>query len=73
MHSRTRSLNWHGQVFRFQYMPSSFKEQGGPLWAVSRGGEFIGMMPCSDDVTTKDFDVRGFRWLNELLGLPPRS
>jgi hypothetical protein len=39
-----------------------------PLWAVSRSGEFIGTMACPPEVTTKDFDVRGLRWLGELLG-----
>lgn len=66
MRSRTRSLTWRGQVFRFQCFrpdPSS----GPALWAVSRRGEFIGTMPCSTEVTTKDFDVRGSHWLAELL------
>lgn len=73
MRSRTRSLHWRGQSFRFQYVAGSVAEQGGALWSVSRGREFIGMMPCSDEVTTKDFDVRGLRWLNELLGLSQSS
>jgi hypothetical protein len=38
------------------------------LWAVLRGTEFIGTMECSTEVTTKDFEVRGLRWLSELLG-----
>jgi hypothetical protein len=67
MRSRSRSLTWHGQTFRFEYTPT---QQGArtPFWAVSRRGEFIGMMACSTEVTTKDFDVRGLRWLEELLG-----
>lgn len=40
------------------------------VWAVSRGGEFIGTMPCSPEVTTKEFEVRGLSWLGELLGPP---
>jgi hypothetical protein len=40
---------------------------------VSRGGEFIGTMPCSPEVTTKDFDVRGLHWLAELLGNTRRA
>jgi hypothetical protein len=67
MRSRTHSLNWHGQVFYFQYVRESFEEQGAPLWAVSRRGEFIGTMPCSTEVTTKDFELRGLHWLSDLL------
>ena len=67
MRSRSRSLSWRGQVFRFEYVRDSYRESGGPVWAVSRNREFIGMMPCSNEVTTKDFDVRGLRWLDELL------
>jgi hypothetical protein len=43
------------------------------LWAVSRGGEFIGTMPCPPEVTTKDFDIRGMHWLAELLGNSRRA
>lgn len=70
MHTRSRSLNWHGQTFRFEYTPARAPRDHGdaPLWAVSRRGEFIGMMACSTEVTTKDFDLRGMRWLDELLG-----
>jgi hypothetical protein len=35
---------------------------------VSRGGEFIGTMPCSPEVTTQDFDVRWLHWLADLFG-----
>jgi hypothetical protein len=67
MRYRTRSVTWHGEAFQFQQLPS---EPTGdpPLWAVRRHGEFIGTMPCSSQVTTKDFDLRCLRWLGELLG-----
>lgn len=39
-------------------------------WAVSHGGEFIGTMPCSPEVTTKEFEARSLCWLGELLGPP---
>jgi hypothetical protein len=65
--THSRSLTWHGQAFRFQYLPSDLSLET-PLWAVSRSGEFIGTMTCPPEVTTKDFDVRGLRWLGELLG-----
>jgi hypothetical protein len=66
MRTRARSLTWHGQAFRFQRMPAEDPNQQ-TLWAVSRQGEFIGVMPCTDEITTRDFDLRGIRWLRELL------
>jgi hypothetical protein len=71
MRARSRSLIWRGQTFRFQYLSATpVPMSDSALWAVSRGGEFIGTMPCSPEVTTKDFDVRGLSWLAELLGSP---
>jgi hypothetical protein len=66
MRTHARSLTWHGQAFQFQRMPTDDPRQQ-TLWAVSRHGEFIGVMPCADEVTTKDFDLRSQRWLSELL------
>ena len=68
MRAGTRSLTWRGQAFRFQRLSSD--PQAEALWAVWRRGEFIGTMACSSEVTTKDFDLRGTRWLAELLGAP---
>ncbi len=68
MRSRTRSITWHGQSFRFQLLKPPGPESDTGQWAVHRSGEFIGTMPCSPEVTTKDFDVRSLRWLGELLG-----
>jgi hypothetical protein len=74
MRARSRSLIWRGQTFRFQYLASSpVPHSESALWAVSRGGEFIGTMPCSPEVTTKDFDLRGLHWLAELLGNTRRA
>ena len=67
MRHHTRSLTWHGQAFHFERLPPKVATSDTPLWAVSRSGEFIGIMPCSPEVTTKDFDVQGYRWLGELL------
>jgi hypothetical protein len=71
MRSRTRSLTWQGQPFRFEYLGVS--EPDNTLWAVWRQREFIGTMPCSPEIPTKDFDVRGIHWLAELLGSPPKN
>jgi DNA-binding response OmpR family regulator len=57
---RSRSLTWRGHVYRFEYTKTSELKRD-PQWAVSRRGEFIGMMGCSPEVTTKDFDLRGLR------------
>jgi hypothetical protein len=43
-------------------------EAGTAEWAVARGGEFIGTMPCAANITTGEFDLRCTRWLRELLG-----
>ena len=66
MHSRTRSITWQGEAFHFECLTSTGSHP--PQWAVSHKREFIGMMPCPLEVTTKDFDVRCSRWLSELLG-----
>ncbi len=66
MRYHTRSFTWQGQPFRFQRL--HLTPAGEALWAVSRRGEFIGTMPCSAEITTKDFDVRSLLWLGELLG-----
>jgi hypothetical protein len=73
MHSRTRSLTWHGQAFRFQCLTIADRDSDAPLWAVSRNGEFIGTMACSTEVPTKDFDLRGLTWLGDLLGASERA
>ncbi|HEX3275442.1 MAG TPA: hypothetical protein VHR43_11340 [Gemmatimonadales bacterium] len=66
MRARYRSVTWRGQSFRFQYLPPD-REGTGPLWAVSREREFIGMMPCPTEIPTKEFDTRAYQWLRELL------
>jgi hypothetical protein len=43
-------------------------DRGVGEWAVARAGEFIGTMPCAVNITTGEFEVRGIRWLSELLG-----
>jgi hypothetical protein len=68
MRYRTRSITWHGQPFQFERLQPRASSSDTPLWAVSRSGEFIGVMPCPPEVTTKDFDVQSLRWLGELLG-----
>jgi len=66
MRYRTRSITWQAQTFRFECLPSTSGPSGPPQWAVSRAREFIGTMPCSLEVTTREFEVRCLRWLAEL-------
>jgi hypothetical protein len=66
MRIRSRSLTWRGQPFRFEYVAPS-NPPAGDAWAVSRRGEFIGMMPCPEEVTTQEFELRCTRWLGDLL------
>jgi hypothetical protein len=66
MRTRSRSLTWHGQPFRFEYLAGPAARTG-PMWAVYRRAEFIGTMPCPTDIPTKEFDLRGCHWLDELL------
>jgi hypothetical protein len=67
MKSRTRSVPWSGEYFRFERLRAGDSGPGS-VWAVSREREFIGTMTCDREVTTKEFDVRCQRWLTDLLG-----
>ncbi len=68
MRQQSRSITWQGQVFRFERLQPGIKGDK-PFWAVSRR-EFIGTMRGAAEITTAEFDVRGLRWLGELLGMP---
>jgi hypothetical protein len=67
MRSNHRSITWHGQAYQFQTLPKQAPTGEIPLWAVSRRGEFIGIMSCGE-MTTEDFDIRSLHWLDQLLG-----
>ena len=69
MRSARHFVEWHGQLFtaeplktltRFSSLP--------PVWAVSRGREFIGTLPVVSEETTREFEVRCARWIDDLLG-----
>jgi hypothetical protein len=70
MRHRCRSITWDDQVFQFKPLYSAPLSHEATLWAVSRQGEFIGIMPCSPEASTREFDVRSLEWLRELLGTP---
>lgn len=71
MRHRSRFVSYAGQAFSFERLNG---EKSGLTWAVSRRGEFIGTMTCTDEITTNEFDVRCTAWLQDLLGTrsPPR-
>jgi hypothetical protein len=63
------SVTWHDQAFHFERIHAKPSGTETSVWAVSRRGEFIGMMGCAlEVVTTMDFEVCGIRWLQDLLG-----
>ena len=62
-------VEWHGQTFLAEPLKTLTKFSSlPPLWAVSRGREFIGTLPVVEEETTKEFEVRCGRWIDELLG-----
>ena len=67
MRYKTRSVPWPGELFHFEQLPGSLV--GDSVWAVSRRGEFIGVMPAVPNETTKEFDVRCLHWVTELLNV----
>ena len=73
MRSQSRSLTWQGQSFHFTRLQPKTARGDNPLWAVSRGREFIGTMRCDPEISTNEFDTRSLRWLGELLGHRPHS
>jgi hypothetical protein len=62
------TLTWRGAPYSFARMRYVAAEGGMAEWAVARGGEFIGTMPCAAGITTGEFEVRCMRWLRDLLG-----
>jgi hypothetical protein len=68
MRRTVRTLTWQGAPYSFARIPDVAAEGGTSEWAVARGGEFIGTMPCSVNISTGEFEVRCIRWLSELLG-----
>jgi hypothetical protein len=69
MHSARHFVEWHGQLFTAEPLKTLTKFSSlPPVWAVSRGREFIGTLPVVNEETTKEFEVRCARWIEELLG-----
>ena len=66
MHQGPQVVTWRGEQFSFERLAD--RRDLVPVWAVSRRREFIGTMPCAEDETTKEFEVRSVGWLGALLG-----
>ena len=65
MKYKRRSIPVKGEFFQFERMPPD--STGDFVWAVSRRGEFIGVMPAVPNETTKEFEVRSMSWVADLL------
>jgi len=62
-------VEWHGVLYTADRLRTMTRVSSlPPLWAVSRGGEFIGTLPYREQETTKEFEVRCAKWLADLLG-----
>lgn len=68
MRYHRRSVSYAGQPFSFERIERWESGESRAIWAVSHRGEFIGTMTSAEEITTRDFDVRGTRWLADLLG-----
>lgn len=64
---RNRTTHWRGRSYVFQRLLSANPGGITEEWAVSRGGEFIGVLQCAADLSDRDFDLRCLQWLTELL------
>jgi hypothetical protein len=67
---RTRHcVEWHGELYTAEPLKTLTRVSSlPPVWALSRRGEFIGTLPDRPEETTKEFEVRCAKWLQELLG-----
>jgi hypothetical protein len=69
MREGMRFIRWRGEEFRFERLEGRRDlTPRSPVWAVSRGREFVGTMSYADAETVRELDVRCVRWLAALLG-----
>jgi hypothetical protein len=61
------SLACPGTPYRFHRLRQSTTEPGAVEWAVSRAGEFVGLMTCADDLSPMEFAACCVLWIGELL------
>lgn len=66
-----RFVEWHGERYTAEPLKSMYRVTSlPPVWAVKRGVEFIGTLPCRSDETPEEFEVRCIAWLRDLYGVP---
>ena len=69
MYSGSRFVEWQGRRYTAEPLDSPYRVTTlPPVWALSRGGEFIGTMPCRPRESTKEFQIRCLAWLRDLYG-----
>lgn len=68
MLARTCRTQWRGRSYVFQRLQAAGPGGVTEEWAVSRGGEFIGVLQCAADLSARDFELRCLEWLTDLLG-----
>ena len=69
MRSGFHLVDWQGRRYTAEPLKSQYRATAlPPVWALSRGGEFIGTMPCRSQESTKEFEVRCLDWLRDLHG-----
>ena len=67
MRSGRQLVEWQDRRYTAEPLKSAHRFTSlPPVWAVSRGGEFIGTLACRPEETTKEFEVRCVAWLREL-------
>lgn len=71
MQSARHLVEWHGERYTVEPLKSMHRVTSlPPVWAVRRGSEFIGTLPCRSEETTKELEARCIAWLHDLYGLP---
>jgi hypothetical protein len=67
-------VEWHGVRYTAEPLRTLTRVSSlPPVWAVSRGREFIGTLPLYQEETTKEFEIRCRSWLRDLLGPAERT
>jgi hypothetical protein len=69
MRSESHFVDWQGRRYTAEPLKSQYRVTTlPPVWAMSRGAEFIGTLPCHPEETTEEFEVRCLDWLRDLYG-----
>jgi hypothetical protein len=72
MRSARHVVEWHGEHYTVEPLKSISRVTSlSPIWAVYRGGEFIGTLPYRQDEPVSELKARCTGWLEDLLE-PPR-